>query len=91
MERLVNPETASKSVRGEEEYEKLEQTVQKYEGEIRNHIRVPRHPNPSWNSNSSSTPNQCRRSWTRASKREASCWRPPRTSLTYTAPIDGRT
>ncbi|CAD8080520.1 unnamed protein product [Paramecium sonneborni] len=40
LEQNVDPNVSLKSNRGEDEYEKLEQTVIKYEGEIRNHIRL---------------------------------------------------
>ncbi|CAD8150451.1 unnamed protein product [Paramecium octaurelia] len=40
LEKDVDPNASLRSLRTEEEYEKLEQTVIKYEGEIRNHIRL---------------------------------------------------
>ncbi|CAD8161182.1 unnamed protein product [Paramecium pentaurelia] len=40
LEKDVDPNVSIRSIRCEEEYEKLEQTVIKYEGEIRNHIRL---------------------------------------------------
>ncbi|CAD8168343.1 unnamed protein product [Paramecium pentaurelia] len=40
LEKNLDPNSSFKSIRTEDEYEKLEQTVIKYEGEIRNHIRL---------------------------------------------------
>ncbi|CAD8068759.1 unnamed protein product [Paramecium sonneborni] len=41
LEKQIDPNySISKSIRSDEEYEKLEQTLIKYEGEIRNHIRI---------------------------------------------------
>ncbi|CAD8072940.1 unnamed protein product [Paramecium sonneborni] len=38
LEKSIDPATSQKSIRTEDEYEKLEQSVIKYESEIRNHI-----------------------------------------------------
>ncbi|CAD8160630.1 unnamed protein product [Paramecium octaurelia] len=40
LEKNLDPNSSFKSLRTEDEYEKLEQTLIKYEGEIRNHIRL---------------------------------------------------
>ncbi|CAD8069843.1 unnamed protein product [Paramecium primaurelia] len=40
LENSIDPNMTQKSIRTEDEYEKLEQSVIKYESEIRNHIRL---------------------------------------------------
>ncbi|CAD8083373.1 unnamed protein product [Paramecium sonneborni] len=40
LEKSIDPTMSQKSIRTEDEYEKLEQSVIKYESEIRNHIRL---------------------------------------------------